>query len=553
MMRISYFFLMSGFMCALPYMYGEVQGQLSQDEIDAIVQDIAPALASVQTLPRPDITPALDELKRHNARQPALPVGSVMTMPGLTFSQEYEHQIITPQVLGPVFALPATENELKNIPNHQDGQWYTIVPQRVIVPGFDERVVEDNPLRRVVADEANREELEAWRARDCLFDKSSFQLVNNSTVTMLDPVVDDVQNGYEYYIKDGDAYVAAPKEIKKLFDDGTRFEPTGNYFQRSDQKIIPHNRLDFAVGTYPHFYKKLALLGGEVVANSLMYSLFKKARLRYIVKTLIAQAPHIVGGSITLKALEGKLRFMPFNPFHVRALPYLAAYMVISEIALFARKKIPDVSYIESALKKAYRLVALQDLPSSSFSPEYVTGVPIQLYPIVEFLSTGRIGLLEKLGESGSAATLAYAGLTSSWKKTALDLIRRFLIVYFTLQKIDKDSTKKLMRVVGKDKGTLFALLQDVVDKKSPDAERALAEYVEKQSALRQRSLLSSVLNNGKAKKLSQKLIDAQILFRYRLKAAFFVNTIWTLPLLARAVFVLVKNGIPFAQSLMGT
>jgi hypothetical protein len=125
--------------------------------------------------------------------------------------------------------------------------------------------------------------------------------------------------------------------------------------------------------------------------------------------------------------------------------------------------------------------------------------------------------------------------------------------VYFTLQKIDKDSTKKLMRVVCKDKETLFALLQDVVDKKSPDAERALAEYVEKQSALRQRSLLSSVLNHGKAKKLSQKLTDAQILFRYRLKSAFFVNTIWTLPLLARAVFVLVKKGIPFAQSLMGT
>jgi hypothetical protein len=518
-------------------------GNAYQQKIDAVVRQAEAAVASLPSVPAFDHQPILDQLQREEAREPLVPLGKVFSSARLGMTVRGA----TPRVRGAAFAAPATPGEEKEIQAQRKNvagdtpSWFVVVPQRKKVSGLlDEHETFDASFAPVIADAGNSGELESQRQKGLLWERSLFQFPRSTSVVQLEPVT-AVKSGNQYYTQDLGAYAAAPKEFKKLSDNGGSLLNEGSFFERSDGKIIPRDRLDFAVATYPNFYKKLALLGGETAVYSIMYSLFRKARLNYMVKRLTELAPHIVGGSITLKALEGKLRFMPFNPFHTRALPYLAAYMMISEAAAWLRRKIPDVSYVQVALKKAYRMLESSDI-DADVSFEYATGMPIQLYPIIEFLTTGRIGTLEKLGEAGSLATLGYMGINSSWKKTAVDAIRRFLIVYVSLQMIDKDATKKLMKVAYKDKKELFGLLQAVVDKKDPDAPKKLFEYVEKETALRQRSFLSSILNHGKAKPVAQKLIDAQILFRYRLKAAFWVNTVWSLPLLMKAAVGLIKR-----------
>ncbi|MEI7580704.1 MAG: hypothetical protein WCJ17_02805 [bacterium] len=522
-MRNIVFFLISGLVLVSGNCYGAASSL-------AVQKAIIETEAYLKSLPKTsdDIQRAVDATSAILDRNECMSLGHVWSPLGFQYNSR---SVRTPQVPGAIFIVPCDSTERGLI--KKPGDWYAIVSAD-----------KEGPFSPQIASAENLSLLSCYQEKNLLF-QSKEVFYDSYKKTVLESTINPVVVGNTYYVKNAGKYSTASKEIGS-FDEGSK-RLSYDYFVRMDGAITPHNRFDLAFATYPDFFKKIGLLGVETAANSLMYAFFKKAQVRHMHKTLITLAPHIIGGSVTLKALENRLRFMPFNPFHTRALPYLGAYMLLSELAHYAHNNISDFSYAKIAMKKVEKLFATHK--SSGFtekrlSPQYISGVPIPLYSIIEFLSTGRLGFIEKLGEVGAAATEVYAGFKSSWKKKALDGLRRFLIVYFTLQSIDKESVSVFMNSIKKNKAGFMDVLREVVKTGSEQAKNNVAQYVEKYSALRQRSLLSSALNHGKAKKVSQKLTDAQILFRHRLKALFFVNTVWAFPLCISLIFRLVRKRV---------
>ncbi|MDQ5890232.1 MAG: hypothetical protein QG604_106 [Candidatus Dependentiae bacterium] len=332
------------------------------------------------------------------------------------------------------------------------------------------------------------------------------------------------------YIRNDTVFKVTPAVFSQLHDTNggePELDKNPRFFKRSDGAMIPCGQHDLALGIYEGFGRQVGLLGAETVATALFYQSFKKARDASVVDTLLANAEAICTDKQWAKNLGKKLCFMPLNPFNKKSLPYVGLYATMSELVRLAERNLVGPTFMNGAITKAQDFFdTFMKKGSNAFREdlhwEYATGVPIPLYGILEFVSTGKLSVLE----DGSAVILG--GQPSTQQEQVIDFARRFLIAFFTLRFTDSSAIQKLISLARKNEKGFFALLRS-------GNKQEIEKFVES-AGLTHGSLLSLFLK-GPLKPLGSKLHGAQIIYWQRLKASLLVNALFSLPVIIKFVY----------------
>lgn len=332
------------------------------------------------------------------------------------------------------------------------------------------------------------------------------------------------------YIRNEVVFNVAPAVISQLHDtnDGEPLlDKNPWFFKRADGAIVPCGQHDLAFGIYEGFERQIGLLGAETVTTALFYQSFKKARNAFVVDTLLTNAEAICADKQWVKNLGKKLCFMPLNPFNKKSLPYLGLYATMSELVRLAERHFVGPTFMHGAITKAQDFfdTFMKKGPSAfreDLHWEYATGVPIPLYGILEFASTGKLSILEE------GSTIVFGGQPSTKQEHVIDFARRFLIAFFTLRFTDSRAVQKLISLARKNEKDFLALLRS-------GNKQEIEKFVER-AGITHGSLVSLFLK-GPLKPLGDKLRGAQIIYWQRLKASLLVNALFSLPVIIKFVY----------------
>lgn len=375
-------------------------------------------------------------------------------------------------------------------------------------------------------------------------------------------------------------------------------QQTGNQYLVKEQngRIRSADKIPLvSFGQYPHFFRKLAFLGGEMGVYALLHAKLREARNEHALKVLKAHAPQVLDAlkNNDYKTLTKLLRFVPFNPFHSRSLMHMLAYVAAVELFYWGKHKLVDPGFaaaikdnMEKVIGMGFKRVEatghsnnVDDIGTRYIKQNpagVIHGAPLPLYPLVEQLVSGRVTLLSPINQIFSffvndtidtktvgalrgIAQASVAGMTGADHNEAeaaylhggspvrpgfyssqwFQFARRLLISFFTLRSLDSNYAATLAKELVKHKKVVQKRLRRYTKNAYdlPKTDAFMKNFIAEKSQLSGGSVMSFLCRMMKFKGGHRALKNAQVVFAHRVKASLMVNMLLALPVIARTLY----------------